>query len=418
MRIKLTKRTVEALAAPAAGTSYYMDAQLPGFCCRVAPTGRRTFTVIGTTAAGKQIKLAVGIYPRVTVEQARTLAQEALGKLAAGKDISEERRAARAAERARLAAPNMRELCAEYMSAHAALHKRPSSQANDQDMISRIILPAWGSWKAADVRRSDVEALHRKMRDTPYQANRVLGLLSKMFNLGIAWGAVSSNPARGVARFQEYRRERYLTPDEISRLAKVLATHPERASANAVRLLLLTGARRGEILGMRWDELDLDSGVWIKPASRTKQRALHRVPLSPAAIEILREIKTAAEAKISAAKKRGRIVPQSQFVFPSGDEPDAGPIREIKKFWSSVCRKSGIKARLHDLRHTNASILASAGMSLPLIGALLGHSNAATTQRYAHLQNQPLRAATGMVADKIAEYAAMPAKGEVVQLKG
>jgi integrase len=198
------------------------------------------------------------------------------------------------------------------------------------------------------------------------------------------------NPAQGVERAPEERRERFLTPAEIARLDEALAACPERVSANATRLLLLTGARRGEALGATWDQFDLAAGVWIKPATTTKQGKPHRVPLSAPALALLSEMRATADVENERRKRDG--LPELVHLFPG---KDGKLLTGIKRFWARVCKAAGISGvRLHDLRHTYASILASSGLSLPIIGSLLGHSQPATTARYAHLLDDPLRAAT------------------------
>jgi integrase len=199
-----------------------------------------------------------------------------------------------------------------------------------------------------------------------------------MFSLAIKWQMRSDNPCRGVERNDEHKRRRYLSADELMRLAGALAKLRDQQSADIIRLLLLTGARRGEILQARWADIDLEARTWTKPAATTKQRLDHSVPLGAAAIKLL--------TGIQEARKTG-----TEWVFP-GD--DAGPRRDIKEAWATACAKAGIQgARVHDLRHTFASVLISSGLSLPIVGALLGHSTPATTARYAHLLQDPLRAA-------------------------
>jgi integrase len=201
-----------------------------------------------------------------------------------------------------------------------------------------------------------------------------------MFSLAIGWDLRPDNPCKGIAKNPENRRERFLTPAELDRLMAALTAHP-RQSADAVRMLLLTGARRGEVLGATWDQFDLVAGVWTKPASMTKQGRLHRIPLNAAAMQLLREMRDRADGP-TLFPGRGRSTPQTT----------------LKKFWASVCRDAGIQGvRLHDVRHSYASYLAGAGLSLPVIGALLGHSSPATTARYAHLADGALRIATEKV---------------------
>jgi integrase len=286
-----------------------------------------------------------------------------------------------------------------------------------------------GTKKVADIRHSDIERLHHRVAKTaPYRANRTVAVLSKMFALAVKWELRTDNPVKGIERAPEEKRERFLTPAEIGRLAEVLLTHRERVTCNAIRLLLLTGARRGEMLAARWDEFDLAGGVWLKPSAHTKQKRAHRVPLSAPALLLLTEMRAEAEKEI----RRGG---KAEFVFAGAD---GRPLSEPKRAWLAICRLAGLAhevpkldakkrpmknakgepilvwlstVRLHDLRHTYASILASAGLSLPVIGALLGHTQTATTQRYAHLMDDPLRAATERVGAIVTGGAA---GGEVV----
>ena len=210
-----------------------------------------------------------------------------------------------------------------------------------------------------------------------------------MFTLAMRWEYRTDNPVKGLRRNPERKRNRYLSADELQRLMSVLANHPNQTSANVIRLLLLTGARRGEILNATWDQFDFDAGVWVKPSNHTKQKKEHRVPLSAAAIQLLMEM----------AANSG----PSHYVFP-GRVPGE-PLKEIKNFWAGVCNQAGLEdCRIHDLRHTYASILASAGLSLPVIGALLGHTQPNTTARYSHLFDNPLREATERVGSLVTDF--------------
>jgi integrase len=196
-----------------------------------------------------------------------------------------------------------------------------------------------------------------------------------MFSLAIKWRWVTANPTKGVKRYTEAKRTRYLKADELSRLTAALDTFPNQQVANIVRLLLLTGARRGEVLSATWDHLDLEAGVWSKPAHLTKQNKPHETPLGEAAIALLKRIR--------------RDAPEDERVFSIAGEP----MRDIKRQWEALREAAELPGvRLHDLRHTFASMLASGGASLPMIGALLGHASPVTTARYAHLFQDPLRA--------------------------
>ena len=418
IKVKLNKSGVEGIEPPATGERVVWDSQLTGFGVRVSYSGRRTYFVYARTIGGRQVKVKVGVHGQVTADQARDLAEIEIGKLMAGQDPAAERRQLRELERARRIAPTMNGLAEEYLTAHAEVHKRPSSVRDDRAILQKIVLPRLGSRPVTEITHSNIEALHRDLRATKYRANRTVALLSKMFSLSIKWGMRADNPAKGITRYQEEPRERYLRPDEIARLGDVLEKHAERPSANAVRLLLLTGARRNEVLSATWDQFDLDAGTWRKPSSHTKQKRVHVVPLSPQALALLAGIKAEADARASQtrrrAKKSGRITRRSPFVFPAGD----GHLVDVKRFWASACAAAGIEGvRLHDLRHTYASTLASEKLSLPVIGALLGHSSPTTTSCYSHLLDAPLREATTAAAAKFDEYAKAPRRGKMVSVK-
>lgn len=254
-------------------------------------------------------------------------------------------------------------------------------------MIDRFILPRLGSKKVNDVQNRDIHALHVTMKDTPYQANRVLALTSKMFSLAMKWGWRSDNPVKGIERYHEEGRERWLSDDELGRLLVALSTHLNQRAANAVRFQLLTGARIGEVLSARWSEVDLTRGVWIKPSHHTKQKRTEHLPLSAPALALLAEMRERAGAT-------------ERYLFP-GNARDK-PLQGIKKFWHSITEQAGIEDyRLHDNRHTHASHLVSSGLSLEIVGRLLGHTNPLTTKRYAHLADDPLRAAAERFGSKM-----------------
>jgi integrase len=388
-RPKLTDRLVKAAAPPAGGrlNAILYDGEVKGFGLRVTKDGARAF-VLNYRIAGRERRLTIGSYPDWTVLAAREEAKRLKRLVDTGRDPLGERVAVRQA-------PTIADLIERYLAEHGP-RKRERSRREDDAMIRQWIAPQLGSSKVADIRHAGVDALHRKITaaGTPTRANRVVALLSRMFTLAIRWEWRPDNPAAGIERNHEEPRHRYLSGDELRRLTVALAAHPNQRAANAVRLLLLTGARRGEALSATWDQFDpgsdLAAGHWIKPSSHTKQKREHRVPLSAPARQLLAELLAAAEAR---AVEEGR---EPRFVFParSGD----GHMTEIKGAWAAICMTAGIDGvRLHDLRHTYASVLASGGYSLPVIGALLGHSQAATTQRYAHLFDDPLRSATERV---------------------
>ena len=331
------------------------------------------------------------------------------------------------------AAPFVSDLCDRFLSDFVPT-KRPNTQDQYRRIVRLHVRPRLGKVKVADVRPADIDALHRSVSvRSPSMANRVVAVASKMFGLAVRWEMRADNPVKGVERNGEEKRSRYLTPPEIGYLSRVLNETHERVTANAVRLLLLTGARRAEVLSATWDQFDLDAGVWTKPSAHTKQKKEHRVPLSSPAVTLLKEM-------------RQSVQPGAKFLFPGAT---AGkPLQGIKTFWGNAVRRASVlmwadqpdtpagstvyrlkaklgrlptfaevakaapatlppgltDVRVHDLRHTYASILVSAGMSLPMIGALLGHTQSQTTARYAHLMDDPLRKATEAAASVITKH--------------
>jgi len=221
----------------------------------------------------------------------------------------------------------MRHLAADYLEQHAIPKKRPRSVGNDRSMINRIILPRLGSKKVAAVQSRDIHRLHVSMKSTPYQANRVLALLSKMLSLAAKWGWRSDNPVKGIERFQEARRERWLSDDELSRLLAVLGNHQNQRAANAVRFQLLTGARLGEVLKARWSDIDLDRGVWIKPSHHTKQKRTEHIPLSGPALALL----------VNMVEKAN---PTEENLFPG--KATGRPLQDIKKFWRAIIAEAAL----------------------------------------------------------------------------
>jgi integrase len=240
--------------------------------------------------------------------------------------------------------------------------------------------------KVANISHQDIEKLHTSLGERPYQANRVVALLSKMFSLAITWGLREDNPTRGIQKYQEEKRDRWLNEEELQRLWSVLDSYPKHITAYFVKFLILTGARKGETLQATWDQFDLEKGIWRKPSHLTKQKKTEYLPLSDKALSILKETK--------------KLIGKSQYVFPGHIEDQ--PMKEPKRFWTTVTKAAELEnIRIHDLRHTHASHLVSSGLSLSIVGKLLGHTQAATTQRYAHLADAPLRQAAELFSTKV-----------------
>ena len=380
------------------GYTIAWDAAVGGFGCRVTAGGTKAFILdYRVKGTGRQRRITIGRYPSWSVSAAREEAKRLRREIDGGADPRGDVKSDRAA-------PTMADLIDRFRKEHLPRRRRGTA-VNYEVLLRRYIEPALRHHKVSDVTFSDVDRLHRKVgASAPYMANRMVAVLSSMFTLSIRWGMRTDNPASHIERNSEIARKRYLSGEELSRLTIALTAHSDRQAANIIRMLLLTGARSAEVFGMRWDALDLAKGVWSKPASGTKQKADHVVPLSAPARQLLADIRAKQKKKPSA------------FVFPSTGK--TGHIVDIVRAWREICTDAGISGlRVHDLRHSFASQLASAGASLPLIGALLGHSNPTTTHRYAHLFDDPQRAAVEKVA-AIIDAAGKDAKENVEPFKG
>ncbi len=389
----LTDTIVKRLPAPPDGNRITYDDKVTGLGVRVTAAGGRAFILNYRTRVGRERRFTIGSFPDWKVSAARTEAADLKKRIDRGEDPLADIEAGRKAK-------TVAELCERFVEEHLP-RKRTSTQRDYKEIIANEILPALKHLKVADVTYSDIDGLHRKVtkRGAKYRANRCIAVLSKMFSLAVRWRMRPDNPCRGIERNQESKRRRYLSGPELGRLSEALADHGDQQAANIIRLLLLTGARRGEAQAMRWADLDLETGVWSKPGATTKQRTDHHVPLSAPARQLLSDLHEEADG--------------NEYVFPG--RGGTGYRVELKDDWAAVCKAAKITgARIHDLRHTYASILASAGLSLPVIGALLGHTQPATTARYSHLFDDPLRAAT----ERVGAIVTGKPRAHVVPIKG
>lgn len=373
----LTDALVKRLSPPPRGNRVTWDDAVAGYGCRVTAAGARSYVFnYRIRATQQERRVTIGPTSSWSASAARDEAKR-LRRIVDGGgdprgDDMEQREAATVADL-------IKRFEKEYLP-----RKRPSTARSYKGMLKKHIGPHFGKFtKVASVKFDDIDRLHRKVTATgsTYVANRSVALCSKMFSQAIKWELRTDNPCKGVERNAETKRKRYLNADELKRLTAALAETPDKQFVDAVLLLLLTGARKGEVLSMRREQLDLKAGVWTKPGATTKQKTDHVVPLGVEAIAVLKSIKV-----------------KSGFMFPDGD----GHLRDIKHPWEQLCKRAEIEnLRIHDLRHSFASHLASAGMSLPLIGALLGHTTPSTTARYSHLFDDVQRAAVEKIGDII-----------------
>ena len=396
-RQKLTEKILRD-AEPADGRDYQIfDTEVRGFAACIYRGGGRAFT-IDYRYAGRQRRMTFARWPEWGVSAARERAKELRREIDAGGDPLANREAVREA-------PRMTDLIARYIDVHLT-HLAKLNASDQRSMMEKFIGPAWGRMLVTEVSSYDVELLLNKVAEgrarpakakpnnrarklqgakpTPVRANRVGEVVRKMFAYAVKWGWREDNPAMGFRRRMETPRERYLSPDELSRLAAALDAADDDRGAGIIRLCMLTGARVGEVRQARFEDFNLEHLSWTKPASTTKQRRVHRVPISDEAAAIVRQ-------------RRVAVAKGSPWLFP-GEVPGE-PVQEIRRLWARIQKDIGIEdVRIHDLRHTFASLLVSGGASLEMIGKLLGHSQMQTTQRYAHLMDSPLRAGVGAVA--------------------
>jgi integrase len=371
--MKLTDNLLRNLATPERGSKIHWDDAVKRFGIKVTPAAAKSFVLAYRRKAdGRQREYTIGSFPDWGTTAAREEAKRLKRAIDGGADPVGEQEETRAA-------PTVADLAARFERDYLP-RKRPSTQRVYIQQIRTDILPAFGKMKVAAVTHADTDGFHHRLSArAPTDANRTIAVLSRMFNLAIRWGWRIDNPCKGVERNQENKRHRYLTTAELARLSAALGSLSDQNAANVVRLLLLTGARQGELLAARWADIDLQAGVWVKPASTTKQAAVHRVPLSAAAVQLLTEMRTQA-------------ADDAEWIFPARG---GGHRSHVNEAWIRIRKGAELDGvHLHDLRHAYASILASAGLSLPVIGALLGHATPVTTARYAHLFDDPLRQAT------------------------
>jgi integrase len=380
---KLTKRIVDA--AEINGTDHFIwDNELPGFGLRVLPSGRKRY-VVQFRAGRRSRRISLGSSTVLACEQARTRAILIIAATKNGEDPAAKRDADRRAI-------TVKELAERFDREHIALRLKVSTAKGYRRMLERVIIPALGNHRVTEVTRADVAKIHHDLRHIPYDANRSLEIISKMFNLAEMWGLRpdGSNPRKHIRKYPEEKRERFLSPAELKRVGEVLremeSEGVELASAvAATRLLILTGCRLSEIMTLQWDHVDVPGKALRLPDSKTGAKVVH---LGQPAIELL--------DKIERVEKNPWVI--------VGTKPGAR-LTDLQPFWQRVRARAGLKdVRIHDLRHTFASTAVAAGQGLPMIGKLLGHTQVQTTARYAHLAAEPVKAAAELVASNIATF--------------
>jgi integrase len=403
---QITKRLVDSLKSRD-GEYFVWDGSLAGFGVRVQATGARSYVVKYRAGSGRGAptrRLTLGKVGTLTPDEARTLAKKMLGSVAHGADPAAQRAADKRAS-------TLAEVAEQFLTEHVEAKRAASSATSYRDLLERLAIPDLGKRKAEKITTAEIQRLHSKHGHSPYQANRLLRVLSSLFGFAAKVHVVpiGFNPCRGIEYFPEEGRERYLSTAELAKIgdaireaemiglpyavddSKPKARHaPKEANrrtiigphaAAALRLLIFTGARLREILHLKWEHIDFERGMLLLPTSKTGKKT---IVLNAPALAILSGLPRASDYVIAGNSHHS-------------------PRSDLKKPWKAVSKRAGLNGvRIHDLRHTHASIGAGAGLGLPIIGKLLGHTQSATTQRYAHLDNDPLKKASEHIGSHLA----------------
>ena len=379
---KLTKRIIDA-TEPQVTEFFLWDESIPGFGLRVMPSGRKSF-VVQYRAGRRPRRMSLGPSTVVTCDQARTRAMGILSAVRDGADPAGDRAAKRNAA-------TVADLAERFDKEHISVRLKASTAKEYRGNLRRFILPALGRLAVPEITRADVAKFHHDLRHIPYQANRCIEVISKMFVLAEMWGLRpdGSNPRKHIRKYPEEKRERFLSAAELRRIGDVLREMEiegiELPSAIlAARLLILTGCRLGEIMTLKWEYVDFDEHALRLPDSKSGKKTVH---LGTPAVECLR----------TAQRIHG-----NPWVI-TGTLPGKS-LSDLQPFWQRTRARAGLKdVRIHDLRHTFASTAVASGQGLPMIGKLLGHTQVQTTARYAHLAADPVRCAADTVATSLRE---------------
>jgi integrase len=403
--IRISKRTIDQIEP--IGREYIVwDCDLKGFGVRVRPNGAKSYIAMYRAGSGRKAplrKLTIGTVGKLTPDQARGEARRALAAVAMGKDPAAEKGTRRRAI-------TVAELGQAFLEEHVRPKRKASTAYIYEHAISAHISPHLGNIRIDQLTRTMVAKLHNDLRRTPSMANYTLAVVASMYSFAQQRGYVSegTSPAIRIEKYTEQHRQRFLTSEELSRIGDALREaettgipwdsdeshsiskhlpQPENRftvfgqnPVAALRLLLLTGCRLREVLNLKWDYIDLDRGMIFLPDSKTGQKA---VILNAFAVGVLTSVPRAGS-----------------YIFP-GNDPER-PRHDLKRIWSAICRRCDLQGvRIHDLRHTFASIGAGSGLGLPIVGKLLGHTQPSTTARYAHLDADPMRRASETIGRSI-----------------
>lgn len=389
-KFNFTKAAIEALPMPEKGWKYYYDLKVQGLGIGVGSTGKKSF-ILYRKINGKPERITLGCYPDLTIEQARGKASEINSDIAKGLNPSE-------VKRGRKAELTFTNLFSEYLERHSKRNKK--TWAEDESQFKTYLAKPLGNKKLSVIDRRDIAMIHSNITKAGHAttANRVKALVSSVFGWAISAGLWHANPATGIKLNKEQSRDRFLQGDELPRFFQALADEQNDTMRDYFLLSLLTGARRANVLAIRWSDVNLDRAEWrIK---ETKNGTPQTVTLSPEAVEVLRNRKPSDDAV---------------FVFPGNGT--TGHLMEPKKGWKRILERAGIdNLRIHDLRRTLGSWQAKTGASLAIIGKSLNHKNQNTTAIYARLDLDPVRASVNTATSAMLTAAGLKGGADVVKL--
>ncbi len=363
----LTSQFIKSITPPNKKYKIYYDDKISGFGIRIMESGVVSF-VLRYIMNGRERRYTIGKYPDFSVTSARERALKMKVEISQNKVDPLEKK------QNFLKNITLKEYSQHYLKTYAIKLKSKKSIECDNSILNNNIITKLGRFAMNAINISDVKSLHQSMSSTPYLANRALALLSKIYNIAIEEGVCTETPVKFIKRYPENSRERILTSQESKILLKAISDYDNKVVSNIILLLMFTGARKAEVLNIKWEQVD-DNFVWTKPAHSTKQKKLHKVPLNDTCIRLLK------------ALLNYRI---GEYIFTN--PATELPYKDIKRAWQLLCKKADIKnLRIHDLRHNFASYLINSGENLYTVGKLLGHTQPSTTSRYAHHQVHTLR---------------------------
>lgn len=406
-KVNFTKAVIEAVKPPPKGQRLVLiDTKAAGLQCRITHTGVKTFSVYRRVKGGQPERVTLGKFDDMSVEQARTEAAKINASIASGGSPAQ-------VKRAHKNETTFKELFDEYLERHAKHKKRTWKE--DQSRYPRYLERPLGHKRLSQITRNDIASIHagitkqikqtkkivpadQQKHKTGASANRVLALISSVFNWGMTAGLCDKNPAKGIKKNPERSRDRFIQSDELPNFFKSLAIEENLAIRDYVLLSLLTGARRENVLSMRWDQVSLQRKEWRIP--RTKNGEPQTIPLGDEIMQVLNERKDN----------------ESDFVFPG--EGETGHLVEPRKGWERILKRAGIKdLRIHDLRRTMGSWQAKTGASLVIIGKSLGHKSQVATQVYSRLDLDPVRKSVETATSAMLEAAGIKKTAEIKQFK-